>query len=100
CPRCGLDTARADARDAQPPALLSEAWKGLVADWKRPDAHAALTRLAERLDLLEPLGRLYQGYLETRPEDRLAKQARHEVGQLMALGAARPSPSGTHAAMA
>jgi len=92
CPHCGIDARRREPGASGPPALLSEAWKGLVADWERPESHAALIKLAERHGLLGELGRLYLIYLAQRPHDRLADQGLEEVSRLAATAEAERAP--------
>jgi len=92
CPHCGIDARRREPSANEPPALLTEAWKSLVADWERPESHAALIKLAERHGLLGELGRLYLIYLAQRPHDRLADQGLEEVSRLVATAEAERAP--------
>ncbi len=94
CPQCGLDARFKSQGAFAPPFLLADPWKVLVGDWDRPDAHAALIRLAERQGLLAELGRLYLIYLAQRPQDRLADQGLEEVSRLVAHDAAVERPAG------
>ncbi|HEY8207629.1 MAG TPA: hypothetical protein VIG99_09120 [Myxococcaceae bacterium] len=88
CAQCGLDARFRNQGAFAPPFLLAEPWKALVAGWERPDAHAALIKLAERQGLLSELGRLYLIYLAQRPQDRLADQGLEEVSRLVACDVA------------
>ena len=93
CPQCGLEARFRSQGAFAAPFLLAEPWKALVANWERPEVHAALIRRAERQGLLAELGRLYLIYLAQRPEDRLADQGLEEVSRLVAHHAAGEHPA-------